>query len=327
MFKFGRDFWRPSGAIPLLKARPPTASCPVLSLAGSEYLKGCSSSPYFISFISLKTSWEKQAKALVKEIPCKQYLLPSPCLPSHLVHRCRHLSKAGQAWYLLVKSVLFLMTLSFMYQEMVPKKHCSITLLFFEDQSNISFSIVSSTSPSHQDHSKTIKSGLTVTQAIAISTRGYIPWGSIDLYMFSLLKYSLICSSSTKSTYSLLQAFPSSLGPGIPKGQRYQKTLMPRRHSVLQPFPCPLSCSAGLDSISVLLSGYLSLLPHSVCLSFVFEFPCLSMQPSCHFCLPSCSLGFATLEFWSSWSLNVNQISWAPLPSRALPHETLLSWS
>lgn len=54
---------------------------------------------------------------------------------------------------------------------------------------------------------------------------------------------------------------------------------------------------AGLDSISVLLSGYPSLLPRSVCLSFVLEFPCLPMQASCHFYLTSCSTGFTALEF------------------------------
>lgn len=212
-----------------------------------------------------------------------------------------------------------------------------------------------------------------MTQAISLSTCGCIPPRPIDLHRFSLLKYSLTCSSSTKSTYSLLQTFPSSLRPGIHTDQWYLKRLSPNSHSVLQPFPCPMSpwpvsCSAGhchfqlssschyvlrqghlafdiphqiqfhlgfgfsdcipagLDSIPVLLSGYLSLLPRSVCLPFVFEFPCLPIQASCHFCLTSCSLGFAALEFGAdSWMLT--SYLGPPLPSRALSHGTLLSWS
>lgn len=90
MFKFGRDFWRSFWAIPLVKVRSHTANCPALSLAASEYLKGFSFRPYFISF-PVKISWEKPAKALLEGTTCKQCLLHSPSLPSHPVHH-RHLS-------------------------------------------------------------------------------------------------------------------------------------------------------------------------------------------------------------------------------------------
>lgn len=196
MFKFGRDFWRSSWAIPLLKARPPTANCPALSLASSEHLKGCSSSPYFVSF-SVKISWEKPAKALLKEITYKQYLLPSPSLPNHPVH-CRHFSSwssmippcdvcADYSWWWSCP----LCTKKWLPGNTAPspsQEACSSWVLIFEDQSNIRFPVVFSTSPSHQDRSKTIKSGLTVTRAIALSTRRCIPAGPVDLCMFSLLK-------------------------------------------------------------------------------------------------------------------------------------------
>lgn len=70
------------------------------------------------------------------------------------------------------------------------------------------------------------------------------------IYVCSVCLSISRCSSSTKGTYSLLETFPSSLRPGIPKDQWYQKRLSPRRYSVLQPFqwpmsPRPMSCSAG----------------------------------------------------------------------------------
>lgn len=78
-----------------------------------------------ILLFSVKILWEKPARALLKEITCKQYLLPSPGLPSHPVHQ-RYLSSwpsmispwetcADYSWWW------------FMYQEMVPRKHCSTT--------------------------------------------------------------------------------------------------------------------------------------------------------------------------------------------------------
>lgn len=90
------DIWRSSWATPLLQARPHTASCSELSLSGSEYLKGCSSRPYFISF-SVKISWEKPAKALLKE--SLVYNIYYTLLVYQATQFITDIYQAGQAWY------------------------------------------------------------------------------------------------------------------------------------------------------------------------------------------------------------------------------------
>ena len=65
----------------------------------------------------------------------------------------------------------------------------------------------SGTSPNHKDCSKIIK-WLRNDISQLPSTFSCIPSAPVDLYMSSLLKYSLTYSSCTKGMYSLLQTFP-----------------------------------------------------------------------------------------------------------------------
>ena len=54
---------------------------------------------------------------------------------------------------------------------------------------------------------------------------------------------------------------------------------------------------------------------------------CSSTQDSWHFLLNCLFVGMVFLWVWRRWPLNINQFSWALLPSRALSHRTLPSRS
>jgi len=80
-------------------------------------------------------------------------------------------------------------------------------LCYMFNISTLAFLQSSDTSPVLQDLSKMVERGSAMTSASSLSTRGHIPLGPMDLWVSSLLKWSLTRSSSTKGRSSILQAF------------------------------------------------------------------------------------------------------------------------
>lgn len=93
------------------------------------------------------------------------------------------------------------------------------------------------TSPSCHNRAKIIENGLATTNASSLSMWAN-PSGPMDLWMPSLLRYSLTGSSFTKGTSSILQLFTPASGPWDSWRPVIWWRLSQRRHSVPWPFHC-----------------------------------------------------------------------------------------
>lgn len=93
------------------------------------------------------------------------------------------------------------------------------------------------TSPSCHNRAKIIENGLATTNASSLSMWAN-PSGPMDLWMPSLLRYSLTGSSFTKGTSSILQLFTPAAGPWDSWRPVIWWRLSQRRHSVPWPFHC-----------------------------------------------------------------------------------------
>ena len=179
--------------------------------------------------------------------------------------------------------------------------------------------------------------------------------------MYSLLKYCFTWSSSTKGTSSLLQTFSvvtrawESWRPVL-SVQAEAKNNVSFFHVLCHQVPCPIQQRAhtffNLPFVTCVLIEALHVtfnIPCQICLKSGFGLPnpklrqylCipsrLTVPVSTFFMLPFCVCvlkelmallpDFLLIEMDCSWwkcSFNINQLSWAPPPSRALSQGTLI---